>query len=47
MKEQLQAGLNMGMAGIPWWTSDIGGFIGGDITDPAGKEGSGNLFPYQ
>lgn len=38
MKEQLQAGLNMGMAGIPWWTSDIGGFIGGDITDPAFKE---------
>ena len=28
----------MGMAGIPWWTSDIGGFIGGDITDPAFKE---------
>ena len=25
MREQLQAGLNMGMAGIPWWT-DIGGF---------------------
>lgn len=38
MREQLQAGLNMGMAGIPWWTSDIGGFIGGDITDPAFKE---------
>ena len=38
MREQLQAGLNMGMAGIPWWTSDIGGFIGGDITDPQFKE---------
>ncbi len=38
MKEQLQAGLNMGMAGIPWWTSDIGGFVGGDITDPAFRE---------
>lgn len=38
MREQLQAGLNMGMAGIPWWTSDIGGFIGGDIKDPAFKE---------
>lgn len=38
MREQLQAGLNMGMAGIPWWTSDIGGFIGGDISDPAFKE---------
>lgn len=38
MREQLQAGLNMGMAGIPWWTSDIGGFIGGDIKDAAFQE---------
>ena len=38
MREQLQAGLSMGMAGIPWWTCDIGGFIGGDITDPAFRE---------
>lgn len=30
MREQLQAGLNMGLAGIPWWTSDIGGFLGGN-----------------
>ncbi len=33
MREQLQAGLNMGLAGIPWWTSDIGGFLGGNIAD--------------
>lgn len=38
MREQLQAGLSMGMAGIPWWTSDIGGFLGGDISDPAFQE---------
>lgn len=38
MREQLQAGLNMGMAGIPWWTSDIGGFLGGDISDPSFQE---------
>lgn len=38
MREQLQAGLNMGMAGIPWWTSDIGGFIGGDITNSDFRE---------
>lgn len=38
MREQLQAGLSMSMAGIPWWTSDIGGFLGGDISDPAFKE---------
>ena len=30
MKNQLAAGLNMGIAGIPWWTTDIGGFHGGD-----------------
>lgn len=38
MREQLQAGLSMQMAGIPWWTSDIGGFMGGDISDPAFRE---------
>ena len=38
MREQLQAGLSMGVAGIPWWTSDIGGFIGGDIQDPCFQE---------
>ena len=38
MREQLQAGLSMGMAGIPWWTSDIGGFLGGDIRDPEFQE---------
>lgn len=27
---QLSAGLNMGLAGIPWWTTDIGGFHGGN-----------------
>lgn len=24
----------MGIAGIPWWTTDIGGFHGGNIHDP-------------
>ncbi len=27
---QIPAGLNMGIAGIPWWTTDIGGFMSGD-----------------
>lgn len=34
MRNQLCAGLNMGMAGISWWTTDIGGFHGGNIADP-------------
>ncbi|KAH6888417.1 glycosyl hydrolases family 31-domain-containing protein [Thelonectria olida] len=29
-RAQLAAGLNMGLSGIPWWTTDIGGFHGGD-----------------
>ncbi|HHU73009.1 MAG TPA: glycoside hydrolase family 31 protein [Clostridiales bacterium] len=29
-RRQLCAGLHMGIAGIPWWTTDIGGFFGGD-----------------
>ncbi|MDO4284120.1 MAG: glycoside hydrolase family 31 protein [Eubacteriales bacterium] len=35
---QLRAGLGMGIAGIPWWTTDIGGFHGGNIYDPAFRE---------
>ena len=38
MRNQLSAGLNMGMAGIPWWTTDIGGFHGGDVSDPGFHE---------
>ena len=34
LRSQFAAGLNIGMAGIPWWTTDIGGFHGGNITDP-------------
>ncbi|MDR3192006.1 MAG: glycoside hydrolase family 31 protein [Treponema sp.] len=33
-RNQLTAGLNMGLAGIPWWTTDIGGFFGGEAADP-------------
>lgn len=32
---QVRAGLNMAMSGIPWWTTDIGGFHSGD---PASQE---------
>ncbi len=30
LQKQIRAGLNMAMSGIPWWTTDIGGFHGGD-----------------
>ena len=32
--DQLQCGLNMGLAGIPWWSTDIGGFMTDDVDDP-------------
>lgn len=38
MRNQLAAGLNMGIAGIPWWTTDIGGFHGGNPDDPKFRE---------
>ena len=38
LRNQLTAGLNMGIAGIPWWTTDIGGFHGGNPDDPAFRE---------
>ena len=38
MRNQLAAGLNMGLAGIPWWTTDIGGFHGGNPNDEAFRE---------
>lgn len=34
LRDQLQCGINMGIAGIPWWTSDIGGFMTNDWKDP-------------
>lgn len=37
-KNQIQAGLSMNIAGIPWWTTDIGGFVGGDIHNEEFKE---------
>jgi alpha-D-xyloside xylohydrolase len=37
-RNQLAAGLNMGIAGIPWWTTDIGGFHGGNPDDPDFRE---------
>jgi alpha-D-xyloside xylohydrolase len=38
LRNQLQAGLNIGIAGIAWWTTDIGGFHGGDPNDETFRE---------
>ncbi len=37
-RQQVVIGQSMGIAGIPWWNTDIGGFIGGDRADPAYRE---------
>jgi alpha-D-xyloside xylohydrolase len=34
MRRQVTAGIHMGVAGIPWFTTDIGGFHQGRIDDP-------------
>ncbi len=38
LRDQLVAGLNIGLAGIPWWNTDIGGFMEGNVQDPAFRE---------
>ncbi|MBB2183927.1 family 31 glucosidase [Lachnospiraceae bacterium MD1] len=38
LRNQLVAGLNMGIVGIPWWTTDIGGFHGGNPDDENFRE---------
>ncbi|MBR0144714.1 MAG: family 31 glucosidase [Clostridia bacterium] len=37
-REQIATSQSMAMAGIPWWTSDIGGFIDGDRDDEGFRE---------
>ncbi len=43
---QVRAGLNIGLSGIPWWTTDIGGFYGGDPESPAFRELLIRWFQY-
>jgi alpha-D-xyloside xylohydrolase len=38
LSDYMRAGLNVAMSGIPWWTTDIGGFMGGEITSPVFRE---------
>ncbi len=38
LKRQIVAGLHMGVAGIPWFTTDIGGFGGGNPNDEGFRE---------
>ncbi|MDN5276206.1 MAG: alpha-D-xyloside xylohydrolase [Clostridiales bacterium] len=46
LRTQVRAGLNMAISGIPWWTTDIGGFSGGDPEDPEFRELIIRWFQY-
>jgi alpha-D-xyloside xylohydrolase len=45
-RRQIPAGLNYSMTGLPYWTTDIGGFVGGDTSDPAFRELFVRWFEY-
>lgn len=46
LRRQIAGGLNIAMSGIPYWTTDIGGFHGGDIDDPLFRELLVRWFQY-
>jgi alpha-D-xyloside xylohydrolase len=37
-KKQIPAGLNYSLSGLPYWTTDIGGFVAANPDDPAYRE---------
>ena len=46
LKRQIPAGLNYSLTGLPYWTTDIGGFVGGDTSNPAYQEVFVRWFQY-
>lgn len=46
LADQVKSGLNMAMCGIPWWTTDIGGFYGGQIETAYFRELIVRWFQY-
>jgi alpha-D-xyloside xylohydrolase len=46
LRAQIPAGLNIAMSGIPWWTTDIGGFMEGDVRTDYFKELIVRWFQY-
>jgi alpha-D-xyloside xylohydrolase len=45
-RRQVPAGLNFELSGIPYWTTDIGGFVFGNTEDPAFRELFVRWFQY-
>ncbi|GFH91236.1 alpha-xylosidase BoGH31A [Lachnospiraceae bacterium] len=46
LKTQVRAGMNMSLSGFPWWTTDIGGFHGGNIHSEEFKECFARWFEF-
>lgn len=46
LRNQLAAGLSMAMSGIPWWTTDIGGFHGGRADSASFRELFARWFAF-
>lgn len=46
LSEQVKAGLNASMCGIPWWNTDIGGFWGADTQSEEFRELIVRWFQY-
>jgi alpha-D-xyloside xylohydrolase len=46
LRRQIPAGLNFSLSGLPYWTTDIGGFVTGNPEDPAYRELFVRWFQY-
>lgn len=46
LRRQIPAGLNYSLSGLPYWTTDIGGFISGNPDDPAYRELYARWFEF-
>ena len=45
-RRQIPAGLNFALSGLPYWTTDIGGFVSGNPDDPAYRDLFIRWFQY-
>jgi len=45
-RRQIPAGLNFSLSGLPYWTTDIGGFVSGNPDDPVYRELFIRWFQY-
>lgn len=46
LKQQISSGLNYCITGMPYWNTDIGGYLGGDSSDPKYQEVFVRWFQY-